>query len=103
MDKPVVMTVDEVIEGLGKTIYPYVNETEVPVGTCAKILIEERAEIERLQKECIDKEYEWIPMGDGDDVPFLCSKCCKTWKFYRQRTSRHCPNCGAPMKARCAE
>ena len=40
---------------------------------------------------------EWIPCGDGESTPLMCSVCCNTWPFYKQRGSNYCPNCGASM------
>lgn len=41
---------------------------------------------------------EWIPCGDGEHTPLMCSKCLNTWSFYKKRGSKHCPNCGKKMK-----
>lgn len=41
---------------------------------------------------------EWIPCGDGEHTPLMCSKCMNTWSFYKKRGSKHCPNCGKKMK-----
>ena len=43
------------------------------------------------------KRAEWIPCGDGENTPLMCSACCNTWPFYKQRGSKYCPNCGAKM------
>lgn len=40
---------------------------------------------------------EWIPCGDGEHTPLMCSACCNTWPFYKKRGSNFCPNCGKPM------
>ena len=45
-----------------------------------------------------EKHGEWIPCGDGDNTPCVCSACCKTSTFYKQMTSKYCPNCGVKME-----
>ena len=40
---------------------------------------------------------EWIPCGDGEHTPLMCSKCLNTWSFYKKRGSKYCPNCGIKM------
>ena len=39
---------------------------------------------------------EWIPCGDGDNVPSMCSHCCKVSQF--KSPYDFCPNCGADMR-----
>jgi hypothetical protein len=43
------------------------------------------------------KHGEWIPCGDGEHTPLMCSSCLNTWGFYKQRGSVYCPLCGAKM------
>ena len=43
------------------------------------------------------KHGEWIPCGDGEHTPLMCSSCFNTWGFYKQKGSVYCPNCGAKM------
>lgn len=41
---------------------------------------------------------EWVVCGDGDNVPWMCSHCCKTTAHkYKVIYGKYCPNCGARM------
>lgn len=41
---------------------------------------------------------EWVVCGDGDNVPWMCSYCCKTTAHkYKVMYGKYCPNCGAKM------
>lgn len=41
---------------------------------------------------------EWIVLGDGENVPWMCSHCCKTTAHkYKILYGNYCPNCGAKM------
>ena len=41
---------------------------------------------------------EWVVRGDGDNVPWMCSRCGKTTAHkYKVMYGKYCPNCGCKM------
>lgn len=41
---------------------------------------------------------EWVVLGDGENVPWMCSHCGKTTAHkYKIMYGNYCPNCGAKM------
>lgn len=44
---------------------------------------------------------EWVVCGDGDNVPWMCSRCGKTTAHkYKTMYGKYCPNCGSRMNGR---
>lgn len=55
--------------------------------------------IKSLNTLVMRKSSEWIPCGDGEHTPLMCTSCGQSWPFYKKRGSKFCPNCGAYMKS----
>lgn len=44
---------------------------------------------------------EWVACGDGENVPWMCSRCGKTTAHkYKTMYGKYCPNCGSRMNGR---